>query len=193
MHFNLFDLLRIRLDQHLKFFDTLERIRWQFAVTFGAGAAAALFFAMDIKTTSQGRAIALLLVFGFSLAGLVAQIRIFALAEVLWRRMLVLQAREFEEVRAALGDAEAADLRAALSFPRLGVRGSGTLRLLTAGMASCFLFSLSIGVGTTLALDGSLRSSLFSRVSGVLIAGLLIVTSLVGSERYARALETTKE
>jgi hypothetical protein len=88
---NLLVALRTRIDQDLKFFDTLERIRWQFTAAFGAGAGAAIFFAVDDKASAKKILIALVLVFGFSAAGLVAQIRIFALISVLWKRMLSLQ------------------------------------------------------------------------------------------------------
>jgi len=52
-----------------------------------------MFLAVDDKPSTIKTGIALLLVFGFSAAGLVAQVRIFALISVPWKRMLMLQSK----------------------------------------------------------------------------------------------------
>jgi hypothetical protein len=186
---NLLLALRTRIDQDLKFFDTLERIRWQFTAAFSAGAGAGIFFAVDDKASAKKVFIALVLVFGFSAAGLVAQIRIFALISVLWKRMLRLQSKEFEILREGM-EGDASDLQKALSFPRLGVLSSGIFRILNVGMASCFLFSLLLGIAVALAVDASHRSSSMSIASGLSVALLLAIISLFGGKRYALAVES---
>jgi hypothetical protein len=189
---NVLVVLRARIDQHLKFFDTLERIRWQFTTTFGAGASVAVFLAVDDKSSVKRMGIALLLVFGFSAAGLVAQLRIFALISVLWKRMLMLQSKEFEVLREGIvGDAS--DLQKALSFPRLGVLNSRIFRILNVGMASCFLFSLFIGIAAGLAAAAVCHSTIMSMVSGLTITLVFAIISLVGAKRYALAVESSDE
>jgi hypothetical protein len=185
---NLLVVLRTRIDQHLKFFDTLERIRWQFTTAFGAGAGAGIFFAVEDKASPRKVCVALLLVFGFSAAGLVAQLRILALVAVLWKRMLTLQSKEFEILRDGMVG-EAIDMQKALSFPRLGILDSGILRVLTVGMASCLLFSLLVGTAVALAVDAFYHSSSMSIASGLCITFLLAVLSFFGSRRYALVLE----
>lgn len=185
---NLLAALRTRIDQHLKFFDTLERIRWQFSTAFGAGAGAAIFFAADDKTSGRTACIALLLVFGFSAAGLIVQLRIFGLITVLWKRMLVLQSKEFEILRDGIGS-ETGNLQKALSFPRLGALNSGMFRVLTVSMASCFLFSLLFGIAVALAVDGFAHMRSMSIASGLVSALLLATASFFGGKRYALAVE----
>jgi hypothetical protein len=186
---NFLVVLRARIDQHLRFFDTLERIRWQFTTAFGAGASAALFFAVEDRGGAK-KTIALILVFGFSLAGLVAQIRIFALISVLWKRMLTLQANEFNILQERI-KSESADLKKALSFPRLLVLDKRIFLILNVGMASCFLFSLLIGIAASLATAALYHSPLLSIASGATIGLFFAVMSLIGGKLYARAVEAS--
>jgi hypothetical protein len=183
-------VLRARIDQHLRFFDTLERIRWQFTTAFGAGASAAIVFALDDKASARKEGILLLLVFGFSLAGIITQVRIFALISVLWKRMLLLQRKEFELLEKGI-QGEVESLRSALSFPRLGVLTSLILRVLNVGMMSSFLFSLLIGIGAGLGVDVLWHSKSRSITLGLVITLVFATVSLVGGKRYAVAIESS--
>ena len=182
--------LRTRIDQNLRFFDSLDRIRWQFTAAFGAGATAAIVLALDDKISAKKEGILLVLVFGLSLAGLVAQIRIFALISVIWERMLVLQAKEFELLQEVIHD-EGKVLRMALFFPRLGVLDSLIFRILSVAMASCFLFSLLIGIGAYLGTAAMWQSHVRPITSGVAVTLLFMTLSLVGGKRYALAVESS--
>ena len=177
-----------RIDQHLKFFDTLERIRWQFTTAFGAGATAGVFFAVTDKVTMEQRYVALVIVGASCLGGLITQLRILGLTVVIWKRMLTLQTMQFHGLRTKISK----DLDAwhnALSFPRLGILNSLRFRVLNVGMASCMLFSTLFGVATALAIDGSRLPRLISISSGIIAAVALIVVCIVGVKRYANALD----
>jgi hypothetical protein len=185
-------VLRTRIDQHLKFFDTLERIRWQFTTAFGAGAGAAVFLAVDDSASLKKRVISLVIVMGFSVAGLVVQLRISSLISVLWKRMLVLQSKEYEMLPVQI-KGEAIELQKALAFPRLGVLNNGVLRVLNVGMVSCFLFSVLFGIAVALAVQSLGHSPWISIASGLSITLLLAILSFFGVKRYAVAVESSDD
>src|SRR6185503_15400311 len=83
--------LRGRIDQHLKFFDTLERIRWQFTSAFGVGTGLGLFIALVGEPSTAKKLVGHCLVVGLALAAIATQIRIYGLVVVLWKRILKLQ------------------------------------------------------------------------------------------------------
>ncbi len=189
MNNDIFLALRARIDQHLKFFDTLERIRWQFTAAFGAGASVAAYFATQSGANTKTASVALLLLFGLCVAGLVTQFRIFALIVVIWKRMLTLQSVEIGFLRDSMGR-EAKLLQDSMLFPRLGVFNNGLLRLLTVGMASCSLFALLFAIAVWLTFDTIWHSNVRSLAFGLGSFVALMLASFFGTKRYALAVES---
>ena len=84
-------VIKDRIDQHLKFFEIMERIRWQFTSAFGIGAALGLFLAIVGESSLSKTIVGTILVLGLSIAGIIVQIRIYALVVVIWKRIIILQ------------------------------------------------------------------------------------------------------
>jgi len=181
-------ILRGRVDQHLRFFDTLERIRWQFTSAFGVGAGFGLFTILAGESSITKVLVGHCLVIGLSLAALVTQIRIFALIVIIWTRILSLQEAEFGILRNNF--AIQSGLQDALSIPKLKILQNKILYSLTVGMASCFIFALAIGISTALLLDLAGLAPWLFVPSAALTIVLLMIASVIGSKYYITTLET---
>lgn len=180
-------IVKDRIDQHLKFFEIMERIRWQFTSAFGIGAALGLFLALVGESSLSKTIIGTVLVLGLSVAGIIVQIRIYALVVVIWKRILILQnyergiVKQQAETNHSLVDA--------LLLPRIGIFDSKRFQVVTVGMINCFIFSLVSGLSIVLVVH-KLQGSAFSAVAaGVFITLILAGVSLRLSKRYVRAVE----
>jgi hypothetical protein len=180
-------VVKDRIDQHLKFFEIMERIRWQFTSAFGIGAALGLFLAIVGESSLSKTIVGTILVLGLSIAGIIVQIRIYALVVVVWKRIIILQDCERRMVKDQL-DAEY-DFTDALLLPRIGIFDSKRLHIVTVGMINCFIFSLVSGLSIGLVVH-KLHVSIFSSIAvGAILAFVLGGVSLPLSKRYVRAVE----
>lgn len=186
-HAKLLDLLQKRIEHHLKFFDSLENIRWKFTSGFGIGTAVALFLAAVSESSLKKVLFAHVIVWTLGFAAIVTQVRIYALVVVIWRRILAIQ--EFEERAVRRIYPVDDDLCAALHFPRVGVFRSKYLHLFTVGMVSCFVFAVLLGLSAALLWHHFAGSRAQSCVVGALTVGLLSLMALAGSRRYIAAVE----
>jgi hypothetical protein len=183
--------LTARIDQHLKFFDTLEKIRWSFTTGFGVGTVLAFFLA-TADNPSFSRAVAgYLIVVTLGLAAIVAQIRIYALIMVLWKRVLIIQSAEISLLRKQ--HEISAELADAMHSPRAGVFKSSLLHFFTVGMVSCFAFSVIIGLTTTFFLNKFIFVKWAAIFWGVSATLFLFALSHFGSKRYITAVESAAD
>lgn len=185
----LLDLIQKRIEHHLKFFDSLENIRWKFTSGFGVGSAVALFLAAVSESSVKKLLIAHVIVWTLSFAAIVTQVRIYALVVVIWRRILAIQEFEGRALRRMLPVDDA--LCEALYFPRVGVFRSRFLHLFTVGMVSCFVFAVLIGLSVGLLwhqLTGERPQSYAIASLSVILVSLL---SVAGARRYIAAVESS--
>ena len=178
--------LNKRIEQHEKFFNTLEGIRWQFTSAFGAGTGFGFFVTLVGEPSFKKIIVGNVLVIGLGLAAIVAQIRIYALIVVIWKRMVRLQEAEFHILKCDLGVDE--KLRDAFLYPRIGVFKSRTLHLFTVGIISCLVFTLTVGIAVALILH-TVCLTWASILSGSLTSLLLAMASVFGSKAYIAAIE----
>lgn len=180
-------VVKDRIDQHLKFFEIMERIRWQFTSAFGIGAAIGLFLALAGEPSISKTVVGHVLVLGLSIAGIIVQIRIYALVVVIWKRIIILQEYEGQIVKEQVGNSY--ELTDALLLPRIGVFKSKRLHILTVGMVNCFIFSLISGLSTSLVLHKANILPFWSVMVGGIFSLVLAVFSLLASNRYVKAVE----
>lgn len=178
-------VLKDRIDQHLKFFEIMERIRWQFTSAFGIGAALGLFLALVGESSISKTVVGIILVLGLSIAGIIVQIRIYALVVVIWKRIIILQKCEARMINEQVSN----KLADALLLPRIGIFESKRLQLLTVGMVNCFIFSLVSGLSTGLVLHKLNVATFWSVTVGSIVSLVLTVLSLQLSRSYVKAVE----
>ena len=178
-------VLKDRIDQHLKFFEIMERIRWQFTSAFGVGAALGLFLALVGESSVSKTIVGIILVLGLSVAGIIVQVRIYALVVVIWKRVLILQTCEARMIE----DQSITEFADALLLPRIGIFESKRLQLMTVGMVNCFIFSLIAGLSTGLVLHKLDMTTVWSVAVGSMVSIALAVLSLSVSRRYVKAVE----
>lgn len=180
-------IVKDRIDQHLKFFEIMERIRWQFTSAFGIGAALGLFLALVGESSLSKTIIGTILVLGLSVAGIIVQIRIYALVVVIWKRILILQ--HYERGMIKQQPEIERNLIDALLLPRIGIFDSKRFQVATVGMINCFIFSLVSGLSIVLVVHKLNASTYSALTAGTLITLILAGTSLSLSKRYVRAVE----
>lgn len=182
------ELLVRRQEQHMKFFDVLESIRWKFTTAFGAAALVGLSQVFSSVDSADRRVAGGVLTVAVSIAGIITQVRIFALVVTIWGRVLVLQHEESTMLRTRYQ--LSSKLAEAFLFPALRIPENKLLHLMSVGMASCFVFGLLVGIVGTIAF-----SSLGIRVEIAIALGLVIALGLTwasyaGSGRYLSAVQS---
>lgn len=167
----------------------MESIRWKFSSAFGAGAIVGLFLSSSTDASPFRFLAGLILVLGVSVAGLVTQVRIYALSVDLWRRILVLQRRENELLR-ELPEYASVELEE-MRFPVIGIERNRALNAVTVGMVSCMVFALLIGLVAALVLHRFTAPSWVVVVVGAMVTIGLTLTSLALATRLGKVLADT--
>ena len=133
-----------RIDQHMKFLDAMEQVRWRFTTAFGlTSLGAILFLAYKLDSNSKANMDILLFSYGFavliSLAGLVTQIRIIAIFWGQWHRIRELQRKEAFLLKENIYFDKGVD--EVWMYPDMEAKSKTGKYFLTVHGANCMLFS----------------------------------------------------
>jgi hypothetical protein len=183
--------LSARIDQHLRFLDTLDKVRWSFTGAFSIGTGLAFYLTTTDKHSYSTEAAAFFVVLTLGLAAIVTQIRIFALTVVIWKRVLIIQSEEASILRKQYEMSE--ELVVAMHSPRVGVFGKSVIHFFTVAMVSCLAYSTIIGVTTAFFLSRFFLAGWKAVVCGVFATLGLFLLAHLATREYIAAEESTCE